>query len=200
MNKQLALFLAHSAELETEAQERYEELAESMREHRNIPVADFFRRMVDEAGRHLDEVAELAADMTLPDLKAWEFDWPDAEAPETTSYEALHYRMSLRQAMQLALDNERAARAYYIDYADNCEDVETAEVARSFGRGAVQFHLCGGRPRTVGLVRFASAAAHVDHVEAGRDQPRHQVRAHVPAAADNHHTCHTFLLNHCEKR
>ncbi|MCP5128103.1 MAG: ferritin family protein [Pseudomonadales bacterium] len=132
LNKQMALFLAHSAELETEAQERYEELAESMREHRNIPVADFFRRMVDEAGRHLEEVAELAADMTLPDLKAWEFDWPDAEAPETTSYEALHYRMSLRQAMQLALDNERAARAYYSDYADNCEDVETAEVARSF--------------------------------------------------------------------
>jgi rubrerythrin len=129
---ELAEFLAHSLELETEARERYRELADAIEAHHNRPVAGFFRRMAAEAEHHLQEVAELAGDMTLPELKAWEFDWPGAEAPETASYEALHYRMSLRQAMALALANERAAQQYYRRYADGCRDTRTANIARRF--------------------------------------------------------------------
>ena len=128
----LANFLAHSLELESEARERYGELAESMDAHHNRPVADFFRRMAAEAEHHLQEVAALAGHMTLPQLKAWEFDWPDAEPPETASYEALHYRMSLRQAMQLALANEHAAERYYREFANLTGDAGTAAVANRF--------------------------------------------------------------------
>ncbi len=131
-DSELANFLAHSLELESEARERYGELAESMDMHHNRPVADFFRRMAAEAEHHLQEVAELAGHMTLPQLKAWEFDWPDAEPPETASYEALHYRMGLRQAMQLALANERAAERYYREFAKRTGDAGTAAVANRF--------------------------------------------------------------------
>ena len=58
------------------------------------------------AAQHLEEVAGLAGDTPLPQLTAWEFEWPEAEPPETASYEAVHYRMSLRQAVELALANE----------------------------------------------------------------------------------------------
>ncbi len=135
---ELANFLAHSLELESEAQQRYGELAESMAGHRNEPVADFFRRMATEAEHHLQEVAELAGDMALPQLKAWEFDWPEAEAPETSSYEALHYRMSLHQAMQLALENERAAERYYRHFANSSDDPGTASVATGFADEELQ--------------------------------------------------------------
>ena len=128
----LANFLAHSLELESEALERYGELAESMEGHRNRPVADFFRRMAAEAEHHVQEVVELAGVMTLPKLKAWEFGWPDAEPPETTSYEALHYRMSLRQAVLLALANEQAAERYYRQFASSAVDAETVAVATRF--------------------------------------------------------------------
>jgi rubrerythrin len=131
-DSELANFLAHSLELESEARERYGELAESMDVHHNRPVADFFRRMAAEAEHHLREVAALAGHMTLPQLKAWEFDWPDAEPPETASYEALHYRMSLRQAMQLALANEHAAERYYRAFANRTGDAGTAAVANRF--------------------------------------------------------------------
>jgi rubrerythrin len=132
MNSNLADFLAHSLELESEARDRYAEMAESMAGHRNLPVADFFRRMAAEAEHHLQEVAELSADLTLPTLNAWEFDWPDAEPPETTSYEALHYRMSLRQAMTLALANEHAAERYYRQFASTSADAQTTAVATRF--------------------------------------------------------------------
>ena len=131
-HSELANFLAHSLELESEALERYAELADSMDAHHNRPVAEFFRRMAGEAEHHLQEVAGLAGPMTLPALKAWEFDWPDAEPPETASYEALHYRMSLRQAMTLALANEHAAERYYREFAKRSADAGTAAVATRF--------------------------------------------------------------------
>ena len=131
---ELASFLAHSLELESEARERYTELAESMSQHHSREVAQFFQRMAHEAGQHLAEVASLAQGMTLPELSAWEFNWPAAEAPETVSYEAVHYRMSLRQAMQLALANERAAQAYYSAIADSSSDGEVTRLASLFAQ------------------------------------------------------------------
>ena len=131
-NPELADFLAHSLELESEAQERYEELSESMAGHHNKPVADFFARMATEAEHHMQEVAELADGMVLPELKAWEFDWPDAEPPETASYEALHYRMSLLQAMQMALSHEHAAEQYYRQFANGSSDAEATGIATRF--------------------------------------------------------------------
>lgn len=131
-NEPLMQFLAHSLELESEARERYLELADAMTGHHNVAVADFFTRMASEAELHMAEVSKLAAGMTLPQLKAWEFDWPEAEPPETASYEAVHYRMSLRQAITLALSHERAAERFYRKTAASSGDGETARIAGEF--------------------------------------------------------------------
>jgi rubrerythrin len=131
-NEQLTQFLAHSVELESEARERYLELADAMTGHHNQPVADFFTRMAGDAELHLAEVSQLAAGIALPQLKAWEFDWPEAEPPETASYEAVHYRMSLRQAITLALANERAAEEFYRQAAAGSSDSDTARIAVQF--------------------------------------------------------------------
>jgi rubrerythrin len=131
-NKELAEFLAHSVELESEALDRYEEMADSMASHHNDKVAQFFRRMILEVREHLGEVADLAKGMTLPELKAWEFNWPEVESPETASYEAMHYRMSLRDAMTLALENERAAERYYRAVANSSGNEETVKIAGQF--------------------------------------------------------------------
>ena len=125
-------FLACALELEAEAGERYRELAVALEAHNNDDVAGFFLRMAAEAENHRQEVAELARGLELPELPAWEFDWPDDEPPETASYEAVHYRMTLREALELALANERAAGAYYAGVAARTSDEETARLAASF--------------------------------------------------------------------
>lgn len=130
--KPLADFLAHSVELESEARGRYLELAQSMTEHHNREVSEFFSRMAEESRLHLEEVAEIAQAHQLPELKPWEFEWPDEESPETTSYEAVHYRMTLRQAMLLALNNERAAEKFYGSFAKSSDDAETRALAAQF--------------------------------------------------------------------
>lgn len=131
-DKELAEFLAHSLELESEARDRYEELADAMTIHHNGEVAQFFLRMALEARHHLGEVADLAKGITLPELKAWEFNWPDAESPEATSYEAMHYRMSLHEAITLALANEYAAERYYRQIANTSGSADTVKIAGQF--------------------------------------------------------------------
>ncbi|MEH6581434.1 MAG: ferritin family protein [Halioglobus sp.] len=131
-NIELAEFLAHSLELESEARDRYEELADTMTIHHNGQVAQFFLNMALEARHHLEEVADLAKGITLPELKAWEFNWPEAEPPETASYEAMHYRMSLHEAITLALENEYAAEQYYRQIANTSGNADTAKIAGQF--------------------------------------------------------------------
>ncbi|MDJ0878431.1 MAG: ferritin family protein [Halieaceae bacterium] len=128
---ELQRFLAHAVELEEEAMTRYQELAEALRAHNNLMVAEFFESMAEEAAKHLAEVREAATDDALPRLAPWEFDWP-AEAPESASYEAVHYRMDLRQALELALANERSAGAFYAEFAAATDDEATARLAASY--------------------------------------------------------------------
>jgi rubrerythrin len=125
-------FFAYSTELEQESEERYSELADVMATHHNDEVATFFSRMAGDASNHLAEVTLLSSGEELPQIEAWEFDWPDAEPPESLSYEAVHYRMSLQQAMQLALANERAAEIFYRDYSRRSEDSEVRRIASEF--------------------------------------------------------------------
>jgi rubrerythrin len=132
LNEQLAEFLAHSVELESEARERYSELATAMAAHNNRAVAEFFERMSNEASHHLAEVEEMVGSARLPQLKAWEYRWLDAEAPESASYEAVHYRMTLGEAMRLALKNEREAENFYRHIAETATDPETQRVATGF--------------------------------------------------------------------
>lgn len=124
-------FLAHAVALEEEAMTRYGELAETMATHNNTEVSAFFSRMSKESARHLAEVRALAGEQTLPTIAAWDFDWP-GEAPESASYEALHYRMDLRSAISLALENEEAAESFYRQAAAQARDPETAELALGF--------------------------------------------------------------------
>ena len=129
---ELLHFLAHACELEQEAQERYAELADALDAHNNAEVAAFFRAMAEESSRHLAEVSLLAAGLELPALKAWEYDWPGAEAPESASHEAAHYRMTVREAMELALGQERSAEAFYRARSEQAQDEETRQLAAEF--------------------------------------------------------------------
>lgn len=131
-SKEMALFLAHAVELESEALQRYEEMADIMEAHHNTEVAHFFRRMAQEAMQHASEVAGFASGLDLPELKPWEFDWLEAEPPETASFESIHYRMSLRDAMSLALENEQAAHDYYQHVVESVPDKEAVKLAQQF--------------------------------------------------------------------
>lgn len=126
----IAELLAHALALEAEATERYAELAEVMHTHNNLDAAELFSRMAGIEQLHVDQIRQQISQRGLTDLPSTHYRWIGLEGPETTDYADLHYLMTPRQAMLLALLNEQRARDYYVNIADHSSDPEVLAVAR----------------------------------------------------------------------
>ena len=74
--------LAYSLAMETEAVDRFNDLAEQMEVHHNYEVADLFRKLAKIEGLHIDNVNRAAEGKELPNLLAWEYEWRGGESPE----------------------------------------------------------------------------------------------------------------------
>ncbi|TVQ33785.1 MAG: rubrerythrin [Wenzhouxiangella sp.] len=130
----LGSFLAHAVVLEDEAAQRYDELAEAMRQHNNPEVTDLFERMAGYSRLHRAEATDLAERYAggLPALKPWEFNWPGMESPESASMEGSHYLMTAHHALKLALGAERSAQAFYAGVAAAATTDRIRELATEF--------------------------------------------------------------------
>ena len=69
----LGVLLAHALAMETDAAERYGELADQMEMHRKADVAGIFRRLAKAEQKHLDELEEMCAELDLPHIAPWDF-------------------------------------------------------------------------------------------------------------------------------
>lgn len=110
--------LAYSLAMETEAVERYNDLADQMDTHHNYEVADLFRKLAKIEGLHIGNIERASAGKTLPDLLAWEYEWEGGESPEGGSMEEAHYMMQPWHAIELALHGEIRAAEFYRHVAE----------------------------------------------------------------------------------
>lgn len=124
--------LAYALAMETEAAERYEELADQMEVHHNQEVAQLFRKMAAIEGRHSDHMQELARGMELPEIAPWDYQWPGAESPEAIDPQDLHYRIPPARAIALALRHERRAAAFYRQLAQDAQRDDVRRTAEEF--------------------------------------------------------------------
>lgn len=130
----VGLFLAHALELESEAAERYQEMADSLDAHNQPEVAEMFRELCRYATMHRDEIRQTAAGHgEIPKVAPWEFDWgPHEESPEAASWEDTHYLMTPHHALLAALSSERQSRDYYEKIAAETKDPEVHRLAAEF--------------------------------------------------------------------
>jgi rubrerythrin len=101
--------------MEDEASERYTELADQMRTHHNVEVAELFTRLARIEGKHRDQIMQRMGWTAPPDATCLR--WETPEGPETTEYGELHYLMRPYHALQLALHNERRAVEFFERFA-----------------------------------------------------------------------------------
>lgn len=98
--------------IEEEAQERYEEFAAQMEQHRTPEAAAFFRLMAINEAKHGRELAARRSQLfgTAPGTatRAMIF---DVEAPD---YDEARAFMSPRQAMKAAMASEAKAHAFFV--------------------------------------------------------------------------------------
>jgi rubrerythrin len=133
MTTKVALFLAHAIALETEAGERYEELADMMDVHNNHEVGDMFRQMAEFSRLHASQVSARANEFApLPQLKSWEYRWNTPEPPEVGDFTGSHYLMTPFHALQFALANERRGWEFYNNSAKETSDPQVRTLAAEF--------------------------------------------------------------------
>jgi erythrin-vacuolar iron transport family protein len=108
--------------VEDEAQERYEEFAEQMDQHRTPQAAQFFRYMVENEAKHGRELqsrrVQRFGDAPRAVTRAMIF---DIEAPD---YDAARAFMSPRKAMEAALASEVKAHAFFVAALPALNDAE----------------------------------------------------------------------------
>ena len=123
-------FLAHALELETEAAERYRELADSMEVHHNPQVAELFQSMAVYSDEHAAEVRTRTQGLEIPEIAPWDFKWSCPESPEAPCMEDVNYLMTPRQALGLALHNEIRGRDFYAQVAVESPDQSVRLIAQ----------------------------------------------------------------------
>jgi rubrerythrin len=108
--------------VEDEAQERYEEFAEQMEQHRTPEAAKFFRYMVENEAKHGRELlarrVQRFGDTPRAVTRAMIF---DIEAPD---FDAARAFMSPRRAMEAALASEVKAHGFFVAALPALQDAE----------------------------------------------------------------------------
>lgn len=124
--------LAHALAMETEAAERYGELADQMETHRKTAVAKIFRRLEQAEKAHLGDLTEMCSKFELPHIAPWDFKWRHNESPEAIDFTKVHYQLTVREAILLAFEHERRAAEFYAGIALTTTDPEVQKLARQF--------------------------------------------------------------------
>lgn len=130
--EELNEFLALAYLLEEESADRYHELADNMEVHNNPEAAALFRKLAEFGELHAAEVVELAGGALAAEVAESSLQWEMPEGPETTPYDALHYQITVPEALDLALHNEIRGRDFYAEVARLSPSQHVRDTAKAF--------------------------------------------------------------------
>ena len=117
----LADLLAVAYQIEADAVERYDLLADQMATHNNPELVAVFRNLSRAEAIHRDEICRLAEGIDVVAHARRMAKWNRGESPEAASLGDAHYLMTPWHALQLALAAEHRALAFFKSVAEVCE-------------------------------------------------------------------------------
>ncbi|OGA61918.1 MAG: hypothetical protein A3G81_10075 [Betaproteobacteria bacterium RIFCSPLOWO2_12_FULL_65_14] len=102
----------HAMAIEREAAERYGEFAARMADQGNEELASVFGKLAGFESEHVKTLQRRTDGVALPRLAA-DYSWLDAGAPETAAHDLIFRLLTPRQALAIALQAEKRARAFF---------------------------------------------------------------------------------------
>jgi rubrerythrin len=120
---------AHAIEIEREAAARYAELGERMRDLGNDVVAELFLRLADAEARHEKELRAKASGLFLPHLEPGQYAWLEEHGPETAAHDLVLNLLTPHGALQVALDAEKRALAFFESVRKTAANVQLSMLA-----------------------------------------------------------------------
>ena len=128
--RNLAEFMSLALAMESEAAQRYSELADAMETANNVEVAELFRKMANiETGHARAIMKQMRWREYAPPRRVSPFGV--SEGLETPAGDGVHYLMQPYHALELALACEERAEAFYAELAMSAEDADVREAARN---------------------------------------------------------------------
>ncbi len=121
--------LAVAYQIEIDAVERYNVLADQMETHNNPELVTVFRDLARAEGIHGEEIRRLAGDFDVVNhaLKIARF--RRNESPEEAELDSAHYLMTPWHALQLSLAGEKRALAYFTSIVETAKDPKVKAMA-----------------------------------------------------------------------
>jgi len=128
----LADLFAVAYQIEADAVERYDLLADQMATHNNPELVAVFRDLSQAEAIHRDEIRRLAGDIDVIAHARRMAKWQQGESPEAASLGDAHYLMTPWHALQLALAAEHRALAFFKSVVATAKDPAIKRLADEF--------------------------------------------------------------------
>jgi rubrerythrin len=124
--------LAVAYQIESDAVERYNELADQMETHNNPELVKIFRDLARAEGIHGEEIRRLAGDFDVVTHARQIAKFERSESPEEAELDSAHYMMTPWHALQLSLAGEKRALAYFTFIVETATDPKVKMMAAEF--------------------------------------------------------------------
>jgi rubrerythrin len=121
--------LAVAYQIEIDAVERYELLADQMRAHNNPELEKVFRDLARAEGIHVEEIRRMAVDFDVVAHARKTAKFEHGESPEEADLGSAHYLMTPWHALQLSLAGETRALSYFTSIAETARDSKVKAMA-----------------------------------------------------------------------
>ena len=143
---------ANALAIEREAEARYRELAAHMADCGNDTVADLFARLADFEGEHAYHLARKSHGVTVPTLAPSEYAWLDSGSPVPEARAFVLRMMTPHMALEIALEAEVRAKAFFDRIGAESHDPSVQELAREFAQDEAA-HIAWVRDAMAGLAK-----------------------------------------------
>jgi rubrerythrin len=124
--------LAVAYQIEADAVERYDLLADQMATHNNPELVAVFRDLARAEAIHRDEIRRLAKGIDVIAHARRMAKWNQSESPEAASLGEAHYLMTPWHALQLALAAEHRALAFFQSVVETTKNRAVKKLADEF--------------------------------------------------------------------
>lgn len=121
--------LAVAYQIEIDAVERYNLLADQMETHNNPELVKVFRDLARAEGIHGEEIRRLAGDFDVVAHARKIAAFERGDSPEQADLASMHYMMTPWHALQLSLAGEKRALAYFTSIVETAKDPKVKAMA-----------------------------------------------------------------------
>jgi rubrerythrin len=121
--------LAVAYQIEIDAVERYNVLADQMETHNNPELVKIFRDLARAEGIHGEEIRRLAGDFDVENEARRVARFGRTDSPEEAELGSAHYMMTPWHALQLSLAGEKRALAYFTFIVETATDPKVKTMA-----------------------------------------------------------------------